>query len=85
MGDAVTSGTLLRYRRSSSNINRNETISLDGACSSVGGPWPQEQANGSLLDISIRPMMLHVGEEEDGDPRPDLDDHLIVSPAGSGK
>jgi len=47
--------------------------------------YKQEQANGSLLDISIRPMMLHVGEEEDGDPRPDLDDHLIVSPAGSGK
>jgi len=47
--------------------------------------YKQEKANGSLLDINIRPMMLHVGDEEDGDHRPDLDDHLIVSPAGSGK
>lgn len=54
----------------------------------IGHPYAchtQEKMNGSLLDINIRPMMLHIGDEEDGDHRPDLDDHLIVSPAGSGK
>eukprot|EP00192_Tetraselmis_astigmatica_P019979 CAMPEP_0117651750 /NCGR_PEP_ID=MMETSP0804-20121206/2260_1 /TAXON_ID=1074897 /ORGANISM="Tetraselmis astigmatica, Strain CCMP880" /LENGTH=219 /DNA_ID=CAMNT_0005457751 /DNA_START=133 /DNA_END=792 /DNA_ORIENTATION=+ len=45
--------------------------------------YKKEKEEGNLFGISVRPMMLHVEEEEDGEHRPDLDDQLIVSPVST--
>jgi len=40
----------------------------------------QEQQNGAPIKVDVRPVALCADEQGDGEHRPDLDAHLIVSP-----